>query len=200
MVFSQAAEHTACFFAESWFSLFASSADSIDFRAQSEHKPCQQTWSVSVIHALPADTTSQVSFSASNITDFDSSLLSPYLEQCSFTENEFPTTQPATLHHTSSEYHSKLVETMELDTHKYAHVPEEIMSALKDLVRQYPQAFFLPNSPLSTIKGFYHNINTGDSPPVYRLPYRKSPAELSAIKEELERMIKLNIIQPSHSA
>ncbi len=62
------------------------------------------------------------------------------------------------------------------------------------------QAFFLPNSPLSTIKCFYHNINTGDSSPVYRLPYRKSPAELSAIKEELERMIKLNIIQPSHSA
>ncbi len=91
MVFWQAAEHTALLFAENWFSLFASSADSTDFRAQSEHKPCQQTRSVSVIHATPADTnkstTSPVSFSAPNVTDFDSSLLSLYLEQCSFTEH-----------------------------------------------------------------------------------------------------------------
>ena len=50
------------------------------------------------------------------------------------------------------------------------------------------------------MKGFTHNINTGDSPPVYRLPYRKSPAEQSAIKTELERMLELDIIRPSHSA
>eukprot|EP00112_Aurelia_sp_Birch-Aquarium-sp1_P006609 Seg1725.9 transcript_id=Seg1725.9/GoldUCD/mRNA.D3Y31 product="Retrovirus-related Pol polyprotein from transposon 297" protein_id=Seg1725.9/GoldUCD/D3Y31 len=73
------------------------------------------------------------------------------------------------------------------------------MEKFKGLFHKYPHAFYLPNSPLSEIKGFYHDIHTGDSPPVYRLPYRKSPAELTAIKEELERMIRLKIIQPSNS-
>ena len=57
----------------------------------------------------------------------------------------------------------------------------------------------MPTSPLYPIKGFYHDIDTGDSPPVYKLPYRKSPAELQAIKNELERMLRLRIIEPSHS-
>ena len=55
-----------------------------------------------------------------------------------------------------------------------------------------------PHSPLYAIKGFSHSIDTGDSP-VYRLPYRKSPAELQAIKQELKRMLRLRIIEPSHS-
>ena len=33
----------------------------------------------------------------------------------------------------------------------------------------------------------------------YQLPYRKSPSELSAIKTELERMLKLKIIEPPNS-
>ena len=74
-----------------------------------------------------------------------------------------------------------------------------LLSNLKEILRKYPEAFHLPGTPLGTIKGFYHNINTRDSPPVYQLPYRKSPAELSAIKNELQRMLSLNIIKPSHS-
>ena len=35
---------------------------------------------------------------------------------------------------------------------------------------------------------------------MYKLPYRKSFSEMCAIKQELERMLKLNIIQPSTSA
>ena len=50
------------------------------------------------------------------------------------------------------------------------------------------------------MKGFYHNIDTGQSTPVYRLPYRKSPAELCAIKNELKKMLLQGIIKPSHSA
>ena len=68
------------------------------------------------------------------------------------------------------------------------------------LIRKFPQVFYLPSVQLSTIKGFQHNIETGEANPVYRLPYRKSPSELAAIKTELERMIKMEIIQPSNSA
>ena len=60
-------------------------------------------------------------------------------------------------------------------------------------------AFHLPGAELRPITGFHHNISTGDSPPVYQMPYQKSPAELTAIKDELKRMLKMHIIQPSHS-
>ena len=79
-------------------------------------------------------------------------------------------------------------------------MPRSIITQFKSLLHDFQHVFHLPDSPLSTIKGVYHHIPTGDSPPVYRLPYRKSPAELSAIKAEIARMLKLNIVHPSNSA
>ena len=86
---------------------------------------------------------------------------------------------------------------MDLETDTYAHVDLTIMSKFKALIRKYSHAFYLPGSELTPITGFHHNIDTGDSPPVYRLPYRKSPSELAAIKDELQKMLKLHIIRPS---
>ena len=100
----------------------------------------------------------------------------------------------------SEEYYETLVNTLDLDSPKYSNISEDVMSNFKNLLRRYPEAFHIPGSPLGIIKGFYHNIDTGESPPVYKLPYRKSPAELLAIKAELERMLAPNIIRPSHSA
>ena len=99
----------------------------------------------------------------------------------------------------SDEYSATLVAALELDGPMYANIDSEVIVKFKEILRKYPEAFHLPGTPLGTIKGFYHNIDTGDSPPVYQLPYRKSPAELSAIKNELQRMLSLNIIKPSHS-
>ena len=73
------------------------------------------------------------------------------------------------------------------------------MQEFKELLRKYPDAFYLLGSKLGTMKGFYHNIDTGQAPPVYRLPYRKSPAELCAIRNELQKMISQGIVKPSHS-
>ena len=95
----------------------------------------------------------------------------------------------------SDEYFDKLVAALELDSLMYANIDPEVIVKFKEILRKYPEAFHLPG----TIKGFYHNIDTGDSLPVYQLPYRKSPAELSAIENELLRMLSLNIIKPSHS-
>ena len=80
-----------------------------------------------------------------------------------------------------------------------SHVDPSTMSAFKEILHKYPTAFHLPGTPLGTIKGFYHNIDTGYSPLVYQLPYKKSPNELCAIKYELQRMLSVKIIQPSHS-
>ena len=130
----------------------------------------------------------------------DSSLLLQFLDHDnSVQEHAFPPTASANINPLLEQYYNQLVQALDLDTLAYAHVPADIMLQFKALLQQYPQAFYLPNSPLSCIKGFRHNIDTGNAPPVYRLPYHKSPAELKAIKEELERMLRLHIIEPSHS-
>ena len=130
----------------------------------------------------------------------DSSHLSPYLPEpdpdpC----HKFPPVDSVDLDPHSKEYFDKLVEASDLDTDTYAHVDPEIMCKFKALLHKYSHAFYLPGSQLGTIKGFHHNIDTSDSPPVYRLPYRKSPAELDAIKAELQKMLNLHIIKPSFS-
>ena len=75
----------------------------------------------------------------------------------------------------------------------------DILEKFKHLIRKYPTAFWLPDTPLTVIPGHEHRILTGDAAPSYQLPYRKSPSELSAIKTELEHMLKLKIIKTSNS-
>ena len=116
----------------------------------------------------------------------DSSILSPFLpEPESDHPHAFPPTDSGGLDPNSDEYFNKLVHALELDSPTYSHVDPVIMQHFKVLLRNNPEAFHLPGSQLGTINGFYHNIDTGQSPPVYRLPYRKSPPELCAIKNEL---------------
>ena len=92
----------------------------------------------------------------------------------------FPPTSTVHLDPHSEEYYQKLVEALELDTQAYSHVRPEILTQFKALIRKYPMAFHLPGAELHPVTGFHHNISTGDSPPVYCMPYRKSPAELIA--------------------
>ena len=106
----------------------------------------------------------------------DSSILSPFLpEPDTDHPNIFPPTSAAHLDPHSEEYYQKLVEALELDTQAYSHVNPDILTQFKALLRKYPTAFHLPGAELHPVKGFRNDINTGDSPPVYRMPYRKSP-------------------------
>ena len=133
-------------------------------------------------------------------TGLDSSILSPFLpEPESDHPHAFPPTDSGGLDPHSDEYFNKLVHALEQDSPTYSHVDPVTMHQFKVLLRKYPEAFYLPGSQLGTINGFYHNIDTGQSPPVYRLPYRKSPAELCAIKNELQKMLSQGNIKPSHS-
>ena len=130
-------------------------------------------------------------------TGLDSSVLSPFLpEPESDHPHAFPPTDSGGLDPHSEEYFNKLVQALELDSPTYSHVDPRIMQEFKELLRKYPEAFYLPGSQLGTMKGFYHNIDTGQAPPVYRLPYRKSPAELGAIRNELQKMISQGIDKP----
>ena len=129
----------------------------------------------------------------------DSSILFPFLlEPDTDTPNIFLPSDDVHLDPYSEEYFQKLVEALDLDTSTYSYVSPEILIQFKVLLRKYPAAFYFPGALLHPIKGFHHDIHTGDAPPVYRMPYRKSPPELAAIKEQL-KMLQMHIIKPSHS-
>ena len=131
----------------------------------------------------------------------DSSYLSPFLPEPDLDPpHVHPPVEDVSLDPHSEEYFQQLVAALDLETDTYAHVDLAIMSKFKALIRKNFHAFYLPGSELAPITGFHHNIDTGDSPPVYRLPYRRSPSELAAIKDELQKMLKLHIIRPSFSS
>ena len=101
----------------------------------------------------------------------DFSILSPFLPEPDLDHpNAMPPPEGSYLDPNSEKYFQKLVEALKLDGPMYSHVDPNIMSQFKQTLRKYPTAFHLPGTPLGTIKGFYHDIDTGDSPPVYQLP------------------------------
>ena len=196
---SEAASHTAQVLSDSWYSFVTSGNPITGAEISSDIKPES---SVNDHCFLSANASQSIHspLESNDANGLGSSLLSPYLEGNDFDhEHAFPPSENKGIDPNSAQFFEQLVKALELDTPMYAHVSSDVMAKFKQLIRKYSHAFHLPNSPLTAIKGFYHNINTGDAPPVYKLPYRKSPAELCAIKEELQRMLRLNIIRPSHS-
>jgi hypothetical protein len=67
------------------------------------------------------------------------------------------------------------------------------------IVIKYRSVLLIPGQKLNAIKGLEYHLNTGDALPVYKHPYQKRPTELLAIKNDIERMLKLEIIQTSKS-
>ena len=112
---------------------------------------------------------------------------------------EFPLVDGPTCDPYSPAYTDAVFQALDLDGPEYCAVDADIMKGFKELICQYPTAFLLPGNPLKAVKGFEHRIDTADAPPIYRHPYKKSPEELRAIKTEIERMLKLKIIQLSQS-
>ena len=194
--FQEAAKHTSSQLADEWYAF----AENSQYTANTIVKPVEagahQTSHMSVLPKW------NVSAQISELLDagLDSSILSPFLE----TDTENPSNMFAPIGPTppdpySEEYHQKLIDALQLDSDQYHHVPPHILSGYKDLSRKYPNAFLLPGAQLGQIKGFEHTINTGEDSPLYHPTYRKSPAELHNIRNEIQRMLELKIIQPSHS-
>ena len=194
--FSEAADHTAHQLADTWLEYAKRTGSVFDSKSVSKSQ-AQPSGTSSPLRSwsLPAQTTEMAQAGS------DSSFLSPFLPELDLDPpHVFPPAESVDLDPHSEEYFQKLVPALDLDTDIYAHLNPVIMKQFKELIRKYSHSFHLPGSPLGTIKGYYHHIATGDSPPVYRLPYRKSPSELAAIKDELHKMLKLHIIRPSFSS
>ena len=130
----------------------------------------------------------------------DSSVLSPFSDTYESSDKpEFLPTTDVPLDPHSQEYHEKLVAVLGLDSDTYSHVDPDIVKQFKQYLQEFLTAFLLPNSPLTTIKGFEHTVDTGNAQSVYKPPYRKSPQELCAVRDETEQMLKLKITEPSNS-
>lgn len=70
---------------------------------------------------------------------------------------------------------------------------------LHRLLLTYSDIFDFPNRPLGRTSAVKHRIDTGDSRPIYRRPYRVSHAERAVIQREVDEMLKKDIIEPSCS-
>ena len=105
----------------------------------------------------------------------NSSILAPFLPEPHIPNpSELPPTDPIHLDPKSDEYFEKVCAALELDCPFYSHLDPKLREEFKALVKKYSEIFYMPGSPLGAVKGFYHNIGTGASPPMYKLPYRKS--------------------------
>ena len=174
-VFSEAADHTAHTLADTWFE-YAKHTGTTQNPSSVARSQAQPTGT----SCFPQSWSLQAQTSEMTKAGLDSSYLSPFLPEPDLDPpHVHPLVEDVSLDPHSEEYFQKLVAALDLDTESYAHVDPTIMTRFKDLIRKYAHAVYLPGTSLNTIKGFHHNIHTGDSPPVYRLPYRKSPHELA---------------------
>ena len=57
----------------------------------------------------------------------------------------------------------------------------------------------LPGAPFKGVDHTFHEIDMGDSQPQYTPPYPKSPAQLQIIKEEIQKRIEQDNLEPSNS-
>ena len=97
----------------------------------------------------------------------------------------------------SREYLENVYEALGINTDTYEHLDPALKDKFKELICKYSSVFWLPGAPLGMIHRFDRSIPKGDATPIHHLPYRKSPSELQAIKEEIQRMLHLSIIKPS---
>ena len=121
-----------------------------------------------------------------------SSMLSPFCDDLPEFDSqgpEFPPVEELGCETYASTYTDAIFNALDLEGPEYSAVDLDIMKQFKDLICQYPTAFLLAGNPLTAVKGFGYRIDTGDAPPVYSHPYKKNPAELRAIKTEIERML-----------
>ena len=128
-----------------------------------------------------------------------SHLLHPFNQPADMDDRDLPPPSVVELDPFSEEYHQKLRKELRLDTDEYSHVHPAVLNQFDTLLQKYPHAFLLPGAPLRRIHGTEHHINTGNAPPCYKPPYRMLPSELQAVGNQINAMLKQDIIQPSKS-
>ena len=112
----------------------------------------------------------------------------------------------------SEEYRQKLRKELHLDTDEYSHVPPTVLNQFDTLLQKYPHAFLLPGAPLRRIHGTEHHNGVRVLDGIFNaknqtrfslcagLPaHRMSSSEIQAVRNQIDAMLKQDIIRPSKS-
>ncbi|UYV72561.1 hypothetical protein LAZ67_9003705, partial [Cordylochernes scorpioides] len=76
---------------------------------------------------------------------------------------------------------------------------KEQKSMIVECLEKYSEVFDFERKSFSTTSNVKHKIDTSDSRPIKQRPYRVSPVERRSIQSEVDKMIKMGIVQPSES-
>jgi hypothetical protein len=76
--------------------------------------------------------------------------------------------------------------------------PEE-KEVIYGICHEYKDIFYNENIPLTFTNEVKHRIRTENEDPIYIKPYRQPPSQTREIKEQVDKLLRDNIIQPSHS-
>ena len=79
---------------------------------------------------------------------------------------------------------------------KLNHLPENENAVIKQLVEEFSDLF--PDVPGRTT-ATCHDVDVGDTRPIKQHPYRVNPAKLTALRHEVEYMLRNGIIEESQS-
>lgn len=86
-----------------------------------------------------------------------------------------------------------------LDKLRLDHMNEEERAMIERLCREYKDIFYCDKIPLSFTNEVKHRIRTKNEDPINIKAHRLPPVQTQEIKMQVEKMLKDNIVQESHS-
>lgn len=79
------------------------------------------------------------------------------------------------------------------------HASEEERESIRQLCYEYRDIFHCEDIPLSFSNAVKHEIRTKNEDPIFIRPYRHPPVYNAEIEKQVEKLLKNDVIQPSHS-
>lgn len=79
------------------------------------------------------------------------------------------------------------------------HTNEEERQQIQKLCHEYKDIFYCDKLPLTFTNKVQHQIRTTNEDPIYVRPYRQPQTQLDEINRQVEKLLKENVIQESHS-
>jgi hypothetical protein len=79
------------------------------------------------------------------------------------------------------------------------HLNDEQKNNLKNIIHDFESVFAFDSNNLGKYEAIKHKIDTDNAEPVFSRPYKYSPAMRNQINKEVEMLLRMNVIEESHS-
>src|SRR5262249_13890103 len=79
----------------------------------------------------------------------------------------------------------------------YDQVPARSKLMLQRFLLKYADVYAFKGEPLGRVTAWYHQIPTGDNPPVKQHPYRLSELQKSEVEKQVDEMLRQGVIVPA---